>query len=466
MKMPRLAAALSIVLLGVSVGATPALAAGATPGLISTGLTDGQYVGTSQRLHPVWTNVAAVTEVDLYVNRELRSQFRYQEWLDNRLYLDFDDAADGTDALIELLVFSRDGFTESASTRVHVDTRPPTATFAPERNAFIHGNATITVTPTSDDVASIGLYDFDVKIAEDTAAPWKLVVDTRTMPVSTNYGLVVRDRAGNAIAFDTNYRIDNTGPVIDAYHDFAKAVPTGVSELSTGIEDQAEIGRIEWWIDGVRRGTGWSVRHDFGKVQRTATVEVRAWDKLGNGSRKTFKVLVDKSGPSVVWKAPGKYVRGSTMVSTVAASDPAGVQYAVLNENRYDYSAPYSRKLGTGRDGKRTLSWTVYDWYGNHTTISRVITVDNTKPTLVVTKAPKSGAKVGGKVKVKLSASDRYGIARVELLINGKVVAKDLKAGYGFTLDTKPYGEKFKVTFRAYDRAGNARSTTTRVWHR
>jgi hypothetical protein len=464
MRSLRLAAALfSVALLGVD--PAPALAAAETPGIISTGLADGQYVGSGQVLHPVWKNPEAITEVDLYVDGRLRSQFGDQSWLDG-LYLGFDPDADGTDALIELTVYGAGGLAGLATTHVHVDTQPPDATFTPERNAFIHGKATITVTPISDDVASVGLYYAGVELVSTTAAPWKLVIDTGTISADMDYVLDVRDRAGNPTIFETNYRVDNTGPVIDAYHSFRKTVPTGVSPLGDGAEDPADIGRVEWWIDGARRATGRWINYDFGQVQRTATVEIRAWDKLGNGSSKTFRVLVDKSGPSVAWKAPGKYVRGSTMITTVAASDPSGIQFATLNENNSDYSAPYSMKLRTGSDGKRTLRWSVYDWYGNRTVISRVITVDNTKPKLTITKAPKGGAKVGGTVKVKLSASDHNGIARVELLINGKVVAKDVKSAYGFTIDTKPYGKTFKVTFRAYDQAGNARSTAARIWHR
>jgi hypothetical protein len=85
---------------------------------------------------------------------------------------------------------------------------------------------------------------------------------------------------------------------------------------------------------------------------------------------------------------------------------------------------------------------------------------------LTVTTAPRNGAKVNGTVKVKASASDKNGVARVELLINGKVVAKDAKAAYQFTINTKKYGKKFTIQVRAYDKAGNVRYATKRTWHR
>jgi hypothetical protein len=94
------------------------------------------------------------------------------------------------------------------------------------------------------------------------------------------------------------------------------------------------------------------------------------------------------------------------------------------------------------------------------------VIVDNTKPALTITSGPKNGAKVKGTVTVKASATDKNGISRVELLINGRLVAKDVKAGYSFAVNTKKYAKKIKIQLRAYDKAGNSRLTATRTWHR
>ena len=49
---------------------------------------------------------------------------------------------------------------------------------------------------------------------------------------------------------------------------------------------------------------------------------------------------------------------------------------------------------------------------------------------------------------------NEVGINRVEMLINGKVVATDRKAAYRLALNPKKYGKKFTVQLRAYDKAG------------
>ena len=87
-------------------------------------------------------------------------------------------------------------------------------------------------------------------------------------------------------------------------------------------------------------------------------------------------------------------------------------------------------------------------------------------PTLKLTKAPATNAKLTKKTTLTASAVDKYGVARVQLLVNGKVVATDTKAGYVFTLDPKKYGKKFTVQIRAYDRAGNVRALATRTYRR
>jgi hypothetical protein len=69
-------------------------------------------------------------------------------------------------------------------------------------------------------------------------------------------------------------------------------------------------------------------------------------------------------------------------------------------------------------------------------------------------------------VTVTASASDKSGVARVQLLVNGKVVATDTTAAYHFTVNTSTYGKTLKVQLRAYDEAGNVTTTSARTWYR
>ena len=106
------------------------------------------------------------------------------------------------------------------------------------------------------------------------------------------------------------------------------------------------------------------------------------------------------------------------------------------------------------------------DKAGKVTTVRRAITVDNTLPSVKYRQAPKNKAKLTKKFKITASAGDRFGVARVQLLVNGKVVATDTQAAYSFTVNPKNYGKKFTVQIRAYDKAGNIQYTAKRTYRR
>jgi hypothetical protein len=65
-----------------------------------------------------------------------------------------------------------------------------------------------------------------------------------------------------------------------------------------------------------------------------------------------------------------------------------------------------------------------------------------------------------------VGASDRYGVARVELIVNGRVARRDGTPAYAFTVNPRNWSRTMKVQVRVYDRAGNARTTAVRTWRR
>jgi hypothetical protein len=117
-------------------------------------------------------------------------------------------------------------------------------------------------------------------------------------------------------------------------------------------------------------------------------------------------------------------------------------------------------------DGLKAVQCTAFDRAGNITTIKRTVTLDNHAPTVTFAKAPKNKARVSRNFPVTAKVTDRYGIARVQVLVNGKVVATDSKAGYRFTINPKKYGKTFTVHLRAYDKAGNLKNSSKRTYRR
>ncbi|MFC4065538.1 S8 family serine peptidase [Actinoplanes subglobosus] len=133
-----------------------------------------------------------------------------------------------------------------------------------------------------------------------------------------------------------------------------------------------------------------------------------------------------------------------------------------------DYVAPFAPVLKTGtRNGAVKVQLVIYDKAGNSTWLpARWYTADNLAPTVSITKAPANKAKVKGTVKVYAKAADKSGINRVELIVNGKVVATDRTAGYVLSFKVASQKKTMKVRIRAYDKAGNVKYTTIRTYYR
>ncbi|MFB9692628.1 Ig-like domain-containing protein [Amorphoplanes digitatis] len=442
-------------------GAGPA-AADSVPVVTSTGLAEGQLIGIQQTVRP---SVSADTvRIDVLVDDRLVARSRTAPFAVT-LYAPVD--LDDRDVDVTVRAYDVAGVTGEAKTRVHVDAERPDANFTPRMVSVVHGPTTITV-DVPDDVVSVVLSDDAGEIDRATGAPWTLDWDATGHNGKVRFA--VTDRAGNVSTFKGGYRVDDLGPQISLYRhpDSPETQPAGESYLDAEVKDLTGLSRIEWWVEGAIRSTDRALRYDFGPRSRTVPIEVRAWDTWGNASVTALSVVIDADAPRVTSITPANLalVRGSRITSTVQATDATGVSWATLDGAASDLTAPYTSSIPAGRDGRKTLTWYVIDYWGYTTTARRVVIVDNTKPTLKITKGPKNKAKVKGTVKVTASAGDRNGVGRVELLINGKVVAKDVKPGYSFSIKTSRYGKKLKVVLRAYDKAGNSTKTATRTWYR
>lgn len=202
----------------------------------------------------------------------------------------------------------------------------------------------------------------------------------------------------------------------------------------------------------------------------TATGMRTRWVASG---RVNAAALVDARAPTLSVRSPGtgSAVRGRVTVGVNATDDTAVQRVEVLVGNRVvatDRSAPWAPVWVSGHyNGPATLRVRAYDLAGRATVAARQVTVDNTAPTLQVVRAPGNGARrVRGTVYVAAVAADRSGVNRVELLVNGRPVARDTMAGYTFGVPTWKYGSTMRVQLRAYDRVGNVRYTTARTWYR
>ncbi|WP_328464550.1 Ig-like domain-containing protein [Actinoplanes sp. NBC_00393] len=266
---------------------------------------------------------------------------------------------------------------------------------------------------------------------------------------------------------------DTQGPTVQIRWGVPAApnvIGKGFQTLQTDISDPSGVDQVSWFVDGALRSHDRYLHYDFGATQRTAEIELWATDVEGNQTVTKFPVTVDATPPKLtaVKPAANSRVRGKPVTATITLSDLSRDMYVIPESNLAKplRAAPWTAKFPIYDDGRYRLGWWVYDAWGNQAVVYQSLVADNTGPKLTVTKAPKNKAKVKGTVKVTATASDAAGVARVELLINGKVVARDVKSAYQFSINTKKYGKTIKVRLRAYDRLGNVTATSVRTWHR
>ena len=86
---------------------------------------------------------------------------------------------------------------------------------------------------------------------------------------------------------------------------------------------------------------------------------------------------------------------------------------------------------------------------------------DTTAPTVSIA-APLGSSTVSGLVSVSVNAADNVAVARVDLKVNGTVVASDIAGPYGFSWDSTGVANGINnLVAVAYDTAGNVASSST-----
>ncbi|BBH65751.1 hypothetical protein ACTI_24360 [Actinoplanes sp. OR16] len=430
----------------------------------ATVLPDDDLILAGRSLTLVASDVPADSHVVMttYSGREL-ARATSAPW---KLPLNTADLAGG-DRTVRVSVIDRAGNRTDYYRFLDIDLTGPEAALIPEDHPGLVGPGLHVFQGEASDRAGVARSEWWIDGALRGREPSYVAYDFGTRARTTAVEWRVWDRVGNRTVVRYPVTVDVQAPTVVSTSPAANTRVRGTTLKATlkladqtGVYSTITEGGLDHDVTAPYTAT---FRLGADGPQRLGWVVSDHW----NNSRRVYQtVIVDNSGPSVAWVTPSSLVRGSRISSSIRASDPAGVAKAQLSGAAADTAAPYASSIAAGKDGKKTLTWTVWDKLGNRTVVKRSVIVDNTAPSVKVTKAPKNKAKVKGTVKVTAAASDRNGVARVELLVNGKVVAKDTKAAYRFSVSTKKYGKKIKIQLRAYDKAGNVSKTSTRTWYR
>jgi hypothetical protein len=288
--------------------------------------------------------------------------------------------------------------------------------------------------------------------------------------VDQHIELIIRahDIAGNVGEKSASVHVDNRGPAVQFVTPAEGTLYRPTSRLAVELRSSDAVrvsvnDALMTRVPGTDRWTGSAAPGEYEQLS------VNAWDALDNVSIAYRYLVADGAGPTASAFSPSsnKRVRGTFTTSISEIKDVSGLAKAELWVDGKYAGSGTSRKVNTGKkNGSVKLVWKLTDKLGNSRSYTRMVVADNKGPSVKVTKAPGNKKKVKGTVKVYVKAADSSGIARVELLVNGKVVAKDTKSGYVLSVNTKKQKKTMKVRVRAYDKLGNVTYTSTRTWYR
>lgn len=447
------------------------------PVVQDTGLpTDGTVVcRCSRTVHPTVRDNRDVTRTEIVVNGRVVTSST--DWTSKVYWWPWPKGMDGA-LPVTVRAYDSSGNVGEATTIVTFDTSLSATFVTPEEYAVF--DQTVPVTISGDpDITTIDVMGRKID-ATTSKSPWSTTVDSSTWRNGSWQSIpaTITDRAGNEYQIRRYVGIDHDTPVITLNETQFPRFLHGPLWFSLNVAEEGSLVQLTLLVNNkVVDQTDWHRMFvewpNSEQLNGTYKLTFRAVDEAGHRSEVTRTVTLDNASPDVAGTAPSgdALVRGTFTATAWGVKDAAGIKQVDLYvDDKFvgsDTTAPYSLPVNTKRrNGTMKLNWGVYDNVGNGVAIINWVIADNTAPKTKITKAPKNEAAVKGTVKVTVSATDKHGIKRVELLVNGKVAATDKKAPYVLSLNTAKQKKTMTVQVRTYDKAGNITYTTKRTWRR
>lgn len=208
---------------------------------------------------------------------------------------------------------------------------------------------------------------------------------------------------------------------------------------------------------------------DEGAATQSAMIPVSAtdkYDKLTTFSSWGNHVAIAAPGIEI-WSTTRGGGYGAWWGTSVASPVTAGVVALMMAANPKLSNTEVEKLLYASARDLGTAGRDKYYGYGLVDAEAAVgaalnasgTTTDAQAPTVAIA-APLSSSTVSGLTPVNISASDNVGIAKVELRVNGSLLATDTTSPFGFSWDTTRVSNGMaSLEARAYDAAGNVASS-------
>lgn len=276
--------------------------------------------------------------------------------------------------------------------------------------------------------------------------------------------LEVYDDAGNRASRTLLIEVDTVLPTL-AIVSPEPGLPLSQDSVNVkweGVDEGSGIVQYQYCLDGGEwQDAGMALSHEFLLDEGPHTVEVRAWDEAGNVRITSVAFMVDRTPPQLDISHPA----GAALinVSEVTVQWSCQDTLSALATLRYRLNGgPWTTLASVEsiplvlEDGVWTLEVQAIDGAGNAATVTRLIEVDTTLPTLAIL-APEAGAHVRD-VNLRWEGSDPgSGLTMFQYRVDG---GEWSDAGLATTtVLTLPDGTH-TVEVRAWDEAGNVRTAS------
>ncbi len=270
--------------------------------------------------------------------------------------------------------------------------------------------------------------------------------------------------------------IDIEPPSLTVTYPPEGAVLSGTVTISANASDPSGVAEVSFYVDGTLVFTDTEAPYEYVWDTTTAadgehTITVAASDTRGNVAEQSVAVVVDNTAPTVSITSPeeGAIVRGAVTIQVDASDATSGilsVEFYVDGDLVFtDTSPPYKYRWDTTEvtDGSHTIRVVASDEAGNTAEQTISVAVDNTAPTVSISK-PSPGALIRGTVTISVEASDEVGVASVAFYIDDELLLTDTEAPYAYDWDTTAVADgKHTIRIVVSDLAGNTAEVSITV---
>lgn len=372
------------------------------------------------------------------------------------------------------------------------DITPPTVSMTSPTGGTV--SSTINLSANATDAGTITGVQFYVDGIPagnpDTTSPYSVSYDASTLSNGSHeFTAVATDSAGNSATsaavtatVSGGGAADSVSPTVSVTSPTSGATLAGSVTLSANASDNVRVAGVTFYVDGNPvNQEDLTAPFDFSfntsglaPGNHTITAKARDTSNRVTTSAGVSVNVTDSLAPQVVITNP---LSGTTMYSTsfdfaAIANDNigvSGVKFYVDGSQvgTEDTVAPFKMTVTSLMisAGSHTLTAVARDAAGNTRTSSAVsitFNPDSTAPTVSVT-APTGGSTLSGFTILTASASDNYGVASVQFMVDGNPIGSPITASpYSLTYNTMGLVDgSHTITAKATDLAGLTTTSST-----